>query len=120
MRLCNHTNAKHRFGLCLQVFRQDGPSQRIDRFDPMRNWCKVSLPRTQRRILSLEIKPGRATFRSLARSSATELSPPPYQCTVHYKTSVGLIGTIKGFYPFKLLRKRMVGRNVFFRSLKCH
>ena len=46
------------FGLCLPVFSQTGPLQRIVCLASMGNKCKVSFPRTQQRIASLAIETG--------------------------------------------------------------
>ena len=58
LRLSNHNNAEQFFGLCLQVFRQAGPPQRVDRLAQMGNNRKVFFPKTQRRIASSGIEPG--------------------------------------------------------------
>ena len=51
LRLPNYTDAEHFFGLCLQVFRQTMPPQRVDYLAPMElsvkclsQECNDSLP----------------------------------------------------------------------------
>ena len=74
LRLSNHTNAKYFIGICLQVSHQAGPLQRVDCLATMEKKSVKCLGHSDV-LQDRKSNPGPALFRSLARSSTTELSP---------------------------------------------
>ena len=73
----NHTNAKHFFWFCLQVFRQARPPQWVDCLAQMEISVKCLSQGHNEALPVRELNQRSVTFRSLTRRFTTELSPPP-------------------------------------------
>ena len=84
----NHTNTEHCFRVCLQVFHQAGPPQRVDWSGVMGNKRKVCFTRAQRRISSSRIEPG-ASDLSITTQTLYQLS---------YQISITVYGLANGYH----------------------